>query len=1167
MGSTAEQQSSTSSVPETVTKDAPPPPPYSQLPAAATPKKSWIGQVLSRLGSRQQQPPPKAPEPAPASALEELPKRPMKKCARCNRIFLFPIRDTDRTDLRICGRYHPYRRRDINSIVAENKAIKKCWFPEGAWVRECCLLVNEKLESEKDKKHPQFYGCMNSKEQHVPKDSTSVEMTPVDTAVVALFGTFRAEEISLPRPIKQLHREPVRARLAAFEELPVGDDELGTTEERTQGQSVTSLFHDIYSRSGRPNHYDTEDGDLPVPPLELRYFEYFLRRHLHARIKADAFHPDEYKRNFEKYFACTRDTTPGIPIGLQIQVHGGTIEKVKFNLFSIAITNVPTVVKYDNGQTLLAGTSGSQTIAARGVGKRYDADNGESSGVWQSGAPYAKVPKISPSLLKSPGNQLSGCFERSKPQYETVPASNFINTKSAPYNAAGNGAADDTVVLNSALAASASSGKILWIPAGVYLVTDTVLVPKGAKVVGQSWSQIMGSGTKFSNINSPYPVVKVGNVGDVGTVEIQGLLFTWNIYESSPGAAAMWDTHVRVGGAKGTNLQVENCPKLTGATQIDIYLGRGESKGPVWLGTASEHCILYQYQTYNAQNIFMGMIQTESPYYQVTPKAPTPFPVSTVFPEDPKFGLSSDPASRRCAVSWAVRILNSANIYIYGAGLYSWFQQYPLITKASVEMMSPRGGVGKDNKINFCDIVMAWMGSASNSGGAGSGGIIPRSPASATVIPFPATTVIPTQTFTVAGAVVSQVDNTPSDGNQNVLPGPGAALCLKCDLFRLITSTYCGVGGSVSNPIVIGAGTAIPRPLILPRGYKPNQPVKDDRGTWYLPNNPLPSDIVVPIGFIFPIPFIIPRGLPLSDLWSDDGQNDDTNGTLYLPPGFWAGDRKVSCYYPCTLVFPPLTTTTTWDPPSVTVTTSGRTTTTDPPPYTTEWISISKTTIASDSGSPETRVVQPSPAPKPLCFTLDLIIIKIQLCPPELKPFPPPVPSITIFPPPPGQRPEQDNKPTPEQQQSEEIEDEEDYGVCLLVDVLDDEDYWDSSDSDNTYPGAGADNQPDGTVTVIAPPPKPATPTPNVPIKYRETTRCYFTGLMGYRDTWRAHGQQFCDQFAGTELDGMPGADMAKDAHRKWSYNWDSTGFTWTFASVDALPGCSDEGREKRWLV
>lgn len=60
--------------------------------------------------------------------------------------------------------------------------------------------------------------------------------------------------------------------------------------------------------------------------------------------------------------------------------------------------------------------------------------------------------------------------------------------------------------------------------------------------------------------------------------------------------------------------------------QIDIYAARGmlvESQGPTWLyGTSSEHNVLYQYQFYQAKDIVMGMIQTESPYYQADPPAP-----------------------------------------------------------------------------------------------------------------------------------------------------------------------------------------------------------------------------------------------------------------------------------------------------------------------------------------------------------------------------------------------------------------------------------------------------------------------------------------------------------------------------------------------------------------
>lgn len=263
-----------------------------------------------------------------------------------------------------------------------------------------------------------------------------------------------------------------------------------------------------------------------------------------------------------------------VPVGLQLSRPSESYGKITLNLFNVELNNVGVAVKYDGGRVLLDG--GTQTIVAWGLGKRYDTLNAESSGTWQDGTHYTRMPMISPSLLGK-GNAF---LERSKPQYEEVAAGQFVNIKSQ-FGAAGDGKTDDTMALNMALRESASSNRILWIPAGVYLAYDTITIPAGARVVGQSWSQIMGLGAKFADVKNPRPVVKVGEEGDSGMVEIQDLLFTtkgsapgaivlqWNIHESTPGSAAMWDTHIRVGGAIGSDLQAINCPKLTGKVNDD----------------------------------------------------------------------------------------------------------------------------------------------------------------------------------------------------------------------------------------------------------------------------------------------------------------------------------------------------------------------------------------------------------------------------------------------------------------------------------------------------------------------------------------------------------------------------------------------------------------------
>jgi glucan 1,3-beta-glucosidase len=93
------------------------------------------------------------------------------------------------------------------------------------------------------------------------------------------------------------------------------------------------------------------------------------------------------------------------------------------------------------------------------------------------------------------------------------------------------------------------------------------------------------------------------------------------------------------------------------------------------IGTAVEHHTLYQYQLANTQNLFMGFIQTETPYYQPNPLAPTPFTVVSSL-NDPNFATSCSGQSGNCAEAWGLRVINSRNVLIYGAGHYSFFNNY-----------------------------------------------------------------------------------------------------------------------------------------------------------------------------------------------------------------------------------------------------------------------------------------------------------------------------------------------------------------------------------------------------------------------------------------------------------------------------------------------------------
>jgi glucan 1,3-beta-glucosidase len=95
--------------------------------------------------------------------------------------------------------------------------------------------------------------------------------------------------------------------------------------------------------------------------------------------------------------------------------------------------------------------------------------------------------------------------------------------------------------------------------------------------------------------------------------------------------------------------------------------------GPIWLyGTAAEHSVLYDYQFSHASNIFMGAIQHETAYFQANPNALTPFTPNTAY-TDPTFAAC---VNNNCPKTWGLRIINCTNIFQYGAGLYSFFENW-----------------------------------------------------------------------------------------------------------------------------------------------------------------------------------------------------------------------------------------------------------------------------------------------------------------------------------------------------------------------------------------------------------------------------------------------------------------------------------------------------------
>ncbi|RYH13285.1 hypothetical protein EON65_36035 [archaeon] len=321
-------------------------------------------------------------------------------------------------------------------------------------------------------------------------------------------------------------------------------------------------------------------------------------------------------------------------------------------------------------------------------------------------------------------------FEKARPAFDSSAFSRVNAVKDLGIS--NDGKTDVTVALQQALQDTAKANKILFLPYGTYLVSDTIYMPAGTRVLGEAWSVLQvgpNPSGKFSNASNPTPVFQVGKAGEKGVAQLVDLLITtqgplpgaklveWNMADpvNAPGSAGMWEVHFRIGGAVGTLIDPFSCPKGDGGSapadkcagawalmhitkmataylenvwgwvadhdldyddQINVYNARGllvESQGPVWMyGTAFEHSLLYQYNFVNARNVMMAMIQTETPYFQPAPLTPfldKPSSVLAAHLTDPTFCTHDS----RCNMAKAVNVDASNDIFFYGTGLYSFF--------------------------------------------------------------------------------------------------------------------------------------------------------------------------------------------------------------------------------------------------------------------------------------------------------------------------------------------------------------------------------------------------------------------------------------------------------------------------------------------------------------
>ncbi|KAI1213565.1 glycoside hydrolase family 55 protein [Annulohypoxylon truncatum] len=336
--------------------------------------------------------------------------------------------------------------------------------------------------------------------------------------------------------------------------------------------------------------------------------------------------------------------------------------------------------------------------------------------------------------ITSPLNRPSGLAPNGKypvnaaPNYATNPVSDFINIKDPSQNGGhtvlGDNTKDESGVLNQVLQYAASNNKIAYFPFGKYRVDDTLLIPKGSRIVGEAWATITGNGDKFKDASNPKAVVSVGNEGDVGVAQIQDMRFTvsdvlpgaiilqFNIAGTAPGDVALWNSLVTVGGTLGASALANACGDPSNECQaafIGIHLtasssayienvwnwvadhfteGSGgcniaakggvlvESTKGTWLhALGSEHWWLYQLNLRNADNVMVSLLQSETNYDQgdnTKQTVPAPWTADVNNWGDPDFSWCGG-GDNRCRMGFANFVQGGSNIYTYASASWAFF--------------------------------------------------------------------------------------------------------------------------------------------------------------------------------------------------------------------------------------------------------------------------------------------------------------------------------------------------------------------------------------------------------------------------------------------------------------------------------------------------------------
>ncbi len=100
-------------------------------------------------------------------------------------------------------------------------------------------------------------------------------------------------------------------------------------------------------------------------------------------------------------------------------------------------------------------------------------------------------------------------FEKARPAFDSA---QFTRVNAVTdLGIVADGVADVTAALQKAITQTAREGTVLFLPHGTYLISDTLFLPAGSRVLGEAWSVLMvgNDAGRFSDPAAPVAALKV----------------------------------------------------------------------------------------------------------------------------------------------------------------------------------------------------------------------------------------------------------------------------------------------------------------------------------------------------------------------------------------------------------------------------------------------------------------------------------------------------------------------------------------------------------------------------------------------------------------------------------------------------------------------------------